>query len=175
VGSGFCPIFHRDKDKHAPTACPLLAELNLKLIRVSPPAGPPAAAPAPAASPPPGGHSAMADEASTLSSKGSATAPSGLVATVAEECKFNNNFHWDGDKSGVTFSVSSALSKSNTTTLHFTTLHARMLLSSHCLLPWPLLHFVAPTGQSISWRLLPPNALSYLIILCRLLHVCQLH
>ncbi len=74
-----------DKDKHAPTACPLLAELKMKLIRVLPPAGPPAAAPAPAASPSPGGHSAMADEASTSSLMGLATAPSGLVATIAEE------------------------------------------------------------------------------------------
>jgi hypothetical protein len=60
-GYDFCPICHCDKDKHAPTACLLLAELNLKLIRVSPPAGPPAAAPALAASPSPGGHSAMAN------------------------------------------------------------------------------------------------------------------
>jgi hypothetical protein len=96
-----------------PTACPLLAELNLKLIRVSPPAGPPAAVPTPAAYPSPGGRSTMADEASTSSSKGLATAPFGLVATVAEEYNFEDNFCWDGDESGVTFSVSSALTKSN--------------------------------------------------------------
>ncbi len=30
AGNDFCPIFHRDKDKHASTACLLLAELNLK-------------------------------------------------------------------------------------------------------------------------------------------------
>jgi hypothetical protein len=91
AGNGFCPICHCDKDKHAPAACPLLAELNLKLILVSPPAGPPAAAPAPAASPSPGGYSAVADEAST--STGSATAPSGLVATVKGEYNFDNNFY----------------------------------------------------------------------------------
>ncbi len=105
AGNGFCPICHRDKDKHAPAACPLLAELNLKLILVSPPAGPPAAAPAPAASPSPGGHSAVADEASTSGLTGSATAPSGLVATVKEEYNSNNNFYWDGHKDGVEFSV----------------------------------------------------------------------
>jgi hypothetical protein len=113
AGNGFCPICHRDKDKYAPTACPLLAELNLKLIRVSPPASPHAAASAPADSPSPGGHSAMADEASTWGSKGSATAPSGLVATVAEEYDSNDIFFWDGDESGVEFSVSSALTKAN--------------------------------------------------------------
>jgi hypothetical protein len=67
-----------------PATCPLLAELNLKLIRVSPPAGSPAAAPAPAASPTPGGHSAVANEASALGLVGSDTAPSGLVAIGAE-------------------------------------------------------------------------------------------
>jgi hypothetical protein len=54
----------------------------------------------------------MADEASTLSSKGLATAPSGLVATVAKKYDSDNNFCWDGDESGVAFSVSSALTKS---------------------------------------------------------------
>jgi hypothetical protein len=107
AGNGFCPICHRDKDKHALTTCPLLAELNLKLIRVSPPAGPPAAAPAHAASPSPGGHYAIADEASTSGSTGLATAPSCLVAEVAEEYDSDNNFRWDGDECGVEFSVSS--------------------------------------------------------------------
>ncbi len=113
AGNGFCPICHCTKDKHTLASCPLLAELNLKLIRVSPPAGPPAAVPAPAASPSPGGHSAMADEASTSSLKGLATALSGLVATVAEEYDSDNIFCWDGDESGVAFSVSSALTRSN--------------------------------------------------------------
>jgi hypothetical protein len=93
AGNGCCPICHCDKDKHALAACPLLAELNLKLIRVSPPAVPPAVVPAPAASSSPGGCSAVADEASTLGLTGSATAPSGLVATVAEEYDSDHNFH----------------------------------------------------------------------------------
>jgi hypothetical protein len=92
----------------------LLAELNLKLIRATPPAaGPPAAAPALAASPSPGGRSAVADEASESGSTGSAHAPSGLVATVAEEYDSDNTFCWDGDESGVEFGVSSALPMSN--------------------------------------------------------------
>jgi hypothetical protein len=77
AGTGFCPICHQDEDKHAPAACPLLAELNLKLIQVSPPACAPVAAPAPAASPSPGVCSAIADEASALGTTGSATAPLG--------------------------------------------------------------------------------------------------
>ncbi len=93
AGNGFCPICHHTKDKHPPASCPFLAELNLKLIHVTPPAtGPPAAALAPAASPSPGGHSTAADEASALGSTGSANAPSGLVATVAEEYDSDNTF-----------------------------------------------------------------------------------
>jgi hypothetical protein len=107
----------------------------------------------------------MADEISTSSLKGSATAPSGLLALVAEEYDSNDNFCWDGDESGVDFDVSSALTKSYNN-IAFTTLHASMLWSRLHLLPWPLLHFVVPTGKSISWRLFPPNALSYLNILC---------
>jgi hypothetical protein len=91
----------------------LLVELNLKLIRVSPPAGAPAAAPTPAASPSPEGRSAVADEASTLGSTGSATALSGLIATVAEEFDSDNNFHWVGDESGVEFGHSASMRKSN--------------------------------------------------------------
>jgi hypothetical protein len=44
---------------------------------------------------------------------GLATVPSGLVATVAEEYDSDNNFCWGGDNSGVEFSVSSVLTKSN--------------------------------------------------------------
>ncbi len=91
----------------------MLAEINLKLIRVSPPAGSPAAASAPAASPTPGGHSAVANEASSLGLAGLATAPSGLVLTVAEEFDSDDDFHWDGDKSGVEFGDSFIAHKSN--------------------------------------------------------------
>jgi hypothetical protein len=92
----------------------LLAELNLKLIRVTPPAaGPPAAVPAPATSPSPGGCSVAADEASASGSTGSANASSGLMATVAEEYDSEDTFRWDNDESGVEFGMSSALPKSN--------------------------------------------------------------
>ncbi len=113
AGNGFCPICHRDKDKHAPATRPLLAELNLKPIRISPPSGSPAAAPTLAASPTPGGRTAVADEASALGLAGSAAAPSGLVATVAEEFDSDDDLCWDGDKSGVEFGNSSISCKSN--------------------------------------------------------------
>ncbi len=75
----------------------MLAELNLKLIRVFPhAAGSPAVASAPAVSPSPGGHSVVADEASALGLMGSANASSGLVVTVAEEYDLEDNFHQDG-------------------------------------------------------------------------------
>jgi hypothetical protein len=165
AGNGFCPICNCDKDKHAPTACPLLAELNLKLNRVSPPSGPPAAVPAPAASPSPGGRFAMADEESTLSSKGLVTAPSGLVATVAEEYYSNGNFCWDGDRSGVAFSVSSALTKSNNDIAFYYPSCKHTIVESllHLLAPPPLCCTNRPIN--LPW-LLPPNALSYLNILC---------
>jgi hypothetical protein len=63
--------------------------------------------------PSPGGGSVVADAASTLVLAGSATAPLGLAATVAEEYDSDDNFCWEGDESCVEFSVSSALPKSN--------------------------------------------------------------
>ncbi len=44
---------------------------------------------------------------------GPATAPSGLVATVAEEFDSDDNFCWDGDESGVEFGDSSIACKPN--------------------------------------------------------------
>ncbi len=80
---------------------------------MSPPACAPVAAPAPVASPSPGGHPAVADEASALGSTGLATAPSGLVATVAGEFNSDDNFCWEGDESGVEFGHSAGAHKSN--------------------------------------------------------------
>jgi hypothetical protein len=82
-------------------------------MRVYPPAGSPATAPAPAASPTPGGRSAVANEASALGLVGSATAPSGLVATIAEEFDSDDDFHWDGGESGLEFGDSSIARKSS--------------------------------------------------------------
>jgi hypothetical protein len=84
----------------------MLADLNLKLIRVtSVAAGPPVAVPTLAPSPSPGEHSAVTDAASTLGSLGLNTAPSGLIASVAEEYNSDDNFCWDGDESGLEFSL----------------------------------------------------------------------
>ncbi len=85
AGTGICPICHRaEKPWHVPTNCPLLKDLNLKLV-AGPPLHPALAAansPTPAsalASTSPGGHIASTDD-SALGS-----APYGLMASVAEE------------------------------------------------------------------------------------------
>jgi len=88
-GHGISPICHREGDHHAPAACPLLVELNLKLIKVAPVGSgsslPPAAAPAPCSS-------------------GSVSAPSGLIATVeaahSNDYDSSDEFRWDGNDNG---------------------------------------------------------------------------
>jgi hypothetical protein len=97
-----------------PTKCPLLTELNLKLI-VCQPAWPSPAAAAPAGAkadpagtpypaPNPGGCAASTDTGSGSSSAGSVAAPSGLMAAVApmldkeEEYDTDEEFTWDGNE-----------------------------------------------------------------------------
>jgi hypothetical protein len=67
---------------------------------VSPPACAPVGisiwAPTPTASPSPGGDSAVADEVSASDSTSLATAPSGLVAMVAEEFDSDDDFFLGG-------------------------------------------------------------------------------
>jgi hypothetical protein len=113
AGTGFCPICHQVGDKLSPVNCPLLAKLNLKLVK-----GPPlAAAPAPAppghvtvASPSPGGRSTVADRALASGSSGSGDVPLVLVTTVAdEEYDLGENFHWEGNEYGVGFTGLSAI------------------------------------------------------------------
>ena len=110
AGTGICPICHRaEKPWHVPANCPLLKDLNLKLVHGPPPtpapapAGSPAPAPAPAAaSPSPGGRVASAD-----SSTHGAAAPSGLTAAV-EEDEYSSDedlFRWTGDDDGLDFGV----------------------------------------------------------------------
>jgi hypothetical protein len=108
AGKGICPICHRaEKPWHVPANCPLLKDLNLKLVNgpaktpAPAPAGSPTPAPA-AASPTPGGRVASAD--------GSApgdVAPSGLTAAV-EEDEYSSDgdlFRWTGDDDGLDFGV----------------------------------------------------------------------
>jgi hypothetical protein len=116
LGTGICPLCHRKNDKHVPANCPILKDFNLKLIQGPPP---PAAAPAVvpaggtlAVAPSPGGHSAVADDASASSSSIAGIVPLGHVATVAEEYESDNDFRWEGDESGVEF-ISAIACKSN--------------------------------------------------------------
>ena len=92
AGTGICPICHRaEKPWHIPANCPLLKELNLTLVKGPPsssPAPTPSAAPVPAPaapSPSPGGRVASTDNRSIAGSVGSPSAPSGLMASVADD------------------------------------------------------------------------------------------
>ena len=90
AGTGLCPIFHRNGEKHTPANCPLLVELNFKLVRGPPPAAAAAPAPAPSghvtvASPSPGGSYVVADAALASGLSGTVDIPLELVATVADK------------------------------------------------------------------------------------------
>ena len=118
LGENFCCAFCNRKEKHHPLKCPLLGELDLKLIDISGgnhgsflgstplagtqgaalPATPPAAAPA-AVVPPP------------APALGSPSAPAGLTATVDEGDESSmDSFCWDGDDDGVDFKPNGSVS-----------------------------------------------------------------
>jgi hypothetical protein len=115
AGTGICPICHCDEQLcHVPTKCPLLTELNLKLIvcrpaRPSPATAAPASAKAdpagtPSPAPNPGGRAASTNTGSGSGLAGSVAAPSGLTAAVApvldkeEEYDTDEEFTWDGNE-----------------------------------------------------------------------------
>ncbi len=104
-----------------PTNCPLLKDLNLKLVCGPPPAAtPPATTPAPVAPvASPSGHLAMADDSSAANLSGQTTAPSGLVATFAE-VKFESDkeFCWEGDESSLDYTPPSACNSNNNAALN---------------------------------------------------------
>ena len=110
-----------------PANCPLLKDLNLKLVNgpctTPAPASAASHAPAPAASPPaasPGGRVTSAD---TPVSGCSGTTPSGLMAAVKEDEYSSNDdmFPWNGDDEGLDFGAPLGSSdKSNPCFLKFT-------------------------------------------------------
>ena len=116
-GYGHIPIWHRGKlPCHAPTQCPLLAELNLKLIKCHPVASSPSSStpaqcplPSPAPAPTPGGCAAATDASSATGSLGSSSAPSGLTVVVAPAGPPPGNFDsddeylWEGNDIGVEY------------------------------------------------------------------------
>ena len=90
-----------------PANCPLLKDLNLKLVNGPPTALASASAnsPAPAASPPEASPGVRVASADTPVSGGSGATPSGLMATV-EEDKYSSDedmFRWMGDNEGLDF------------------------------------------------------------------------
>jgi hypothetical protein len=107
ASSGVCPICHKVNNPwHVPAVCPLLKDLNLKLIRGPPqagspaPAGTPAPLPSLAPSPSPGICAAMTDSALAPGLAGSAVAPLGLTAMVlpapppSDDFDTDNEFIW---------------------------------------------------------------------------------
>jgi hypothetical protein len=142
AGTGICPICHRaEKLWHVPANCPLLKELNLKLVSGPPslapgPAPTPSPAPAPLAptpSPSPRGWVALADNQSISRSVCSPSAPSGLMASVAEDdFDFDQEFCWTGDEDGFEYSpsVGSSSRKSNTRVAPYLSCFQVSLMSS---------------------------------------------
>ncbi len=114
AGTGICPICHRaEKPWDVPTNCPLLKDLNLKLV-----AGPPPhPVPAPANSPTPASAPASTSPEGRIASTDDSTsgsAPLGLMVSVAEEdYDFDPEFRWTGDEDGILYSVDSDSHKSN--------------------------------------------------------------
>ncbi len=139
ASTGFCLICHCNGDKHSPVNCPLLAVLNLKLVKGPPPAAAPALGPpghVTAASPSPGGHSAVADRASASGMSGSVDVPLGLVATVADkEYDLGDDFCWEGDETVMALQALLPLGVTLTTMLPSTHL-AFMQLSRPLLTSW---------------------------------------
>ncbi len=122
-----------------PANCPLLVELNFKLVRGPPPAA--AAAPAlvpsghvTVASPSPGGSYVVADAALTSGLSGTVDIPLELVATVADkEYNLGNDFYWKGNEYDVDFTSPSAIwhNSNNTVALYPSCLHAVVEATPH--------------------------------------------
>ncbi len=118
---GICPICHHDeKPWHVPAHCPLLKELNLKLIHGPPSLSAlvPAQAPAPAAptpAPSPGGGAAATDGSTSTGSSGSGIAPSGMTAALDTVVEYDSDegFCWAGDEEGFGYGGVCPSAKSN--------------------------------------------------------------
>ncbi len=109
AGMGICSICHRDeKPWHVPAHCPLLKELNLKLIHGPPSSSAPvpAQAPAPVASAPapsPGGRVGATDSLTSTGSSGPGTVPSGMAVALDAVVEYDSDddFCWAGDEEGL--------------------------------------------------------------------------
>ncbi len=120
AGNSICPVCHKLVTPHLSPACPLLKELNLKLVHGPALSSKATLAPAPAAAAPtpsstPRGNPVGAQLTSGSATLGSTPAPSGLMALVALDYDLDNSFHWEGDK-GDKDGVDYVVSKSNPST-----------------------------------------------------------
>jgi hypothetical protein len=125
-------------NRHVPANCPLLSDLNLNLV-----CGPPPAATPPGTTPAPGapvasssGRLAMADNSSAANLTGQTTAPSGLVAALAEEeFASDKEFCMEGYESGLDYTAPSAGNSNNNVLFTFLAF-VPLLNISHA--QWPL-------------------------------------
>ena len=101
---GFYCTFCHSKEKHHPLKCPMLAELNLKLIEVGGPTGGAAKSPASGTSPTPGAQAAAVGSPPAPGGD-SPPAPAGMTATLTDagDEDSTDSFRWDGDEDGVPF------------------------------------------------------------------------
>ena len=169
AGTGICPICHRaEKPWHVPANCPLLKELNLKLVNgpraatpgSAPPATPAPAPAAPAPAPSPGGKVAFTDDRSVSGSVGSPSAPSGLMASVADEdFDSDQEFRWAGDESGLEFSLPSSRKSNASVAPYPSCSHVSVTSSSPSLLPSAL---VSRRSTSLASSDTPPSISSAL-------------
>ncbi len=161
AGTGICPICYRaEKPWHVPANCPLLKDLNLKLVKGPPsstPAPAPPAAPTPAPvtpSPSPGGRVASKDDRSASGSVGSPSAPSGLMASVAEDdFDSDQEFRWTGDELRLDYSpsVGSSSRKSNARVAPYpSSNHVSVISSSPSLVSVGLVNLSAAVSRSSS-------------------------
>ncbi len=104
---------------------------------------------------------------------GLATAPSGLIVTIAEDLNSDDNFCWDGDESGAAFGDSSIGCKSNNDVAFYPS-------CNHVVVEAILLVFVCPVPTvkldqdvlTILPLVLSPTASSFLRSSCLSLLAC---
>ena len=162
AGTGICPICHcPDKPWHVPSLCPMLKELHLTIDVLPGPPPAPSAAPAP---PTPSGRVATADDSAVggSSASGSASAPSGLVASVLpslhvpDEYESDEDFRWVGDESGLDYGDVPSSKYKSSFAGYLPSCNHTQLVSTSCL-----------ASSSVSCISLPQNLMTAITSLCK--------
>lgn len=124
-GNFYC-AFCSSKEKHHPLKCPLLGDLNLKIITVGggkgdgtssgtgSSCGSSSGGPSPSSSSPPTAAPATVSPAPAVPDSGSPSAPAGLTAAVVPEAvgdeDSDDDFRWYGDDEGVDYKPNGSVS-----------------------------------------------------------------